>query len=389
MGKDSLLKPTSKKSAAEKKKTATVQKATGKKKASAPKKSPPKKKTSTPKKAIQTPKAKTVAKNSPAKTTKTAKPKVAAKKQKPPVKKKKMTTKELLLKKYDGSAPDELYRPKTSDRSPRDYTAPPIVTGDDETEVSRIRALLFKKFDLPAPEATGTDPVMEPEADAPPPESPPPAPMEKRSDPMATPIKLALIGFALLVAVVVKVSISNQANYYITPAKTGVEIWQGIFAPIGQERLIHLESAQAPETLQTVYSKKEVYPFVFNHYVKNAEELLGKPGMPDFEGIKASLSKAMPYAATDKHRRLITARLNNIDQMILLIKADVAASKETIADYEAALEYLKQAESLDIDKSKSALIKKKAAAVESSKTELEQIIEKEQKAAEEAAPPAK
>jgi len=150
-----------------------------------------------------------------------------------------------------------------------------------------------------------------------------------------------------------------------------------------------LEDAQAPESLQTVYSKKEVYPFVFDHYVKNADELLGKPGMPDFERIKAYLNKAVPYAATKKHRKLITARLNNIDQMILLIKADVAGSKETIEDYEAALEHLKQAAALDVDGSKSALIKEKVAAVESSKAGLEQKIEQEQKAVEEATPPAK
>ena len=382
MGKDSLLKSTSKKSAASGKKATTVKKAASTKKASASKKASATKKTSTPKKTAskttQTPKAKAVAKTGPSKTTKASKPKGTANKAKASTGKKKMTAKELLLKKFDGWTPDELYRPTTADRSPKDFTAPPLVSSDDEAEVSRIRKLLFKKFDL-----------SEPEADAPPPPVSSPTVMEKRSDPMANMIKFALIGFALLVALVVKVSVSNRANYYIEPAKTGVEIRQGIFAPIGQERLIKLEDAQAPESLQTVYSKKEVFPFVFDHYVKNAEELLEKPGMPDFEGIKAYLNKAVPYAVTEKHRKLVTARLNNIDQMILLIKADVAASKETIADHEAALEYLKQAEALDVDGSKSALIKEKVAAVESSKAGLEQKIEQEQKAVEEATPPAK
>jgi len=382
MGKDSLPKSTSKKSASAEKKTTSAKKAASTKKASAPKKASATKKTSAPKKTAskttQTPKAKAVAKKGSSKTPKAAKPKVTAKKAKAPARKKKLTTKELLFKKFDVWKPDELFRPAAAVRSSTGFTAPPLVSSDDEAEVSRIRKLLFKTFDL-----------SEPDADAPPPPISTPPLMEKRSDPMATMIKYALIGFALLVALVVKVSVSNRANYYIEPAKTGVEIRQGIFAPIGQERFLLLEDAQAPESLQTVYSKKAVYPFVFNHYVKNADKLLEKPGMPDFEGIKAYLNKAVPYAVTEKHHKLVTARLNNIDQMILLIKADVAASKETIADHEAALEYLKQAEALDVDESKSALIKEKVAAVESSKAGLEQKIEQEQKAVEEATPPAK
>lgn len=285
--------------------------------------------------------------------------------------------KELLFKKFDGWKPDELFRPASAVRSSTDFTAPPLVSSDDEAEVSRIRKLLFKTFDL-----------SESEADTPPPPISSPPVMEKRSDPMATMMKFALIGFALLVALVVKVSVSNRANYYIEPAKTGVEIRQGIFAPIGQERFILLEDAQAPESLQTIYRKNEAYTFVFNHYVKNADDLLEKPEMPDFEEIKAYLNKAVPYAVTEKHHKLVTARLNNIDQMILLIKADVAASKETIEGDEAALEYLQRAGALDVDGSKSALIKEKVAAVESSKAGLEQKIEQEQKAVEEATPPA-
>ena len=77
----------------------------------------------------------------------------------------------------------------------------------------------------------------------------------------------------------------------------------------------------------------------------------------------------------------------NIDQMIFLIKADVSATKETVADYEATLEYLKQAQALDVDGSKAALIKEKVAAAEAAKADLEKKLEQEQKAAEETTAP--
>jgi hypothetical protein len=111
--------------------------------------------------------------------------------------------------------------------------------------------------------------------------------------------------------------------------------------------------------------------------------------MPDFEQIKSDLNQAIPYAVTDKHHKLAIARLNNIDQMILLIKADVAASKETVADFDAALDYLSQATALDVDGSKAALIKEKVAAVESAKAVLEKEKAQAEKGTEEAAVPTK
>ncbi len=383
MGKENSEKSTLKKDAPAKKTP------TAKKKPATKKASDSLKMTS---KTTQTPKAKTVAKTGAKKTVKTAKSKASAPKAKSASRKKKVSVKALLLKKFDGQEPTALFRPETPPKSPEDYTAPPFVSGDDEAEVARIRKLLLKKFDLSEPETGAVMSNSEPGVDDVAPPSPPPVTppmMQKASDPMGTTIKFVLIGFALLVALVVKVSVTNRSNYYITPAKTGIDIWQGIFAPMGRERLISLENAAAPQTMQTVYSKQQIYPFIFNYYIKNADALLEKPGMPDFEGIKSYLNQAIPYAVTEKHSKLAIARLNNIDQMIFLIKADVAASKESIADYDAALDYLKQAQALDIDGSKSALINEKVAAVESAKAALEKEKAKEEEKAVEAAAPAK
>lgn len=361
MGNENSETTASKKSASEKRASTTRKEAAAKKTSTGSK---------TASKTTRTPKAKTVP-NAGGKTGP----------------KKKATGKALLLKKFDGPQPPELYRPKAA-AAPVKSDPPPFVTADTEAEAARIRKLLFKKFDLSESETPSTDPKAAPEAGKiPPPPGPPASP--KRTEPPGTPLTLALIGFALLVALMVKVSATNRSHYYVKPTGSGIEIWQGIFAPMGQERLIGLENADAPETVRRAYDKEQAYSLIFDHYMKRADALLEEPGTPDLEKIKSHLNQAMPYAVTEKHRTSATARLNNIDQLIYLIKADAAAGKETIADYETALEYLRQAQHLDVDGSKSALIAEKIAAVESAKSALQKEKEQEEKTAEPAAPPAK
>ena len=378
MAKESETKSTSKKKAVKKsttaKKTETKPKSAPKTKKVPAKKTPAKKTASTTKRSTKKTKA----------STSTPKQKAAA------PKKKKVSEKDLLSKKFDTWAPEKPYRQEESASRAKDFDAPPYVTGENEAEIERKRKLLFKTFDL---SETST---QEPETEAietastdshiPPPPPPPPV-MTKGSDPMATTVKLCIIGFALLIAIILKVSASNQSHYYLKPTKAGVEIWKGIFAPMGEDRLILLPGAVKPESSQAVYAKQEIYPFIFNYYVKKADELLEKPGMPDFEGIKINLNKALPYAATEKLRTVAKARRNNIDVMILLYKTEVAVSKETIPDYEAALEYLKEAQALDVDGSKTDLIKQKTESINASLSKLKEAEETPQQEVEKDTPP--
>jgi transcription initiation factor IIE alpha subunit len=55
----------------------------------------------------------------------------------------------------------------------------------------------------------------------------------------------------------------------------------------------------------------------------------------------------------------VHARINHIDRLILLYKADVAAIKGTRSGLEAALEYLEQAAELNPDEIETELIQKK------------------------------
>jgi hypothetical protein len=363
MAKDSEIKSTSKKKAVKK---STTAKKTAAKPKSAPKtKKVPAKKTETKKSASTTKRSTKKTKAS----TSTPKQKAAA------LKKKKVSMKDLLSKKFDAWAPEKPYRPEESASRAKDFDAPPYVTGKNEAEIERKRKLLFKTFDLgetliEEPE-TGAIEAASPDSQIP----PPPPVMPKGSDPMSTIIKLCMVGFVLLIAIILKVSAINQSHYYLKPTKAGVEIWQGIFAPLGEDRLILLPGAEKPEFIQAVYSKPEVYPLIFNYYVKKADELLEKPGMPDFEGIKINLDKALPYAATEKLRTVAKARRNNIDVMILFYKTEVAVSKETIPDYEAALEYLTEAQALDVDGSKTDLIKQKTKSINASLSKLKEAEE--------------
>jgi len=374
MGKDSLIKSTSKEKSV--KKSTTVKKTAAKPKSAPKTKKTPAKKTETKKTEAKKKKAASTTKRSTEKTkasTSTPKQKAAA------PKKKAVSKKDLLSKKFDTWTPHKLYRPEDNASRAKDFNPPPQVTGENKAEIERKRKLLFKTFNLsetsPKEPKTGAMEAASPVSQIPP---PPPA-MTKGSDPMATTMKLCIVGFVLLIAVILKVSALNQSHYYLKSTKAGVEIWQGIFAPLGEDRLILLPGAEKPKSVQAVYSKQEIYPFIFNYYVKKADDLLEKPGMPNFEGIKINLDKALPYAATEKLRTVAKARRNNIDVMILLYKTEVAVSKETIPDYEAALEYLKEAQALDVDGSKTESIKQKT---ESIKTSLSKLKAAEEKAAE-------
>ena len=176
----------------------------------------------------------------------------------------------------------------------------------------------------------------------------------------------------ILAVLVIYSSFSNSKNYYIKATDGAVEIWQGRFAPMSQELLVTLPGAQAPHSIKEVYIKEEVFPLVFNYYVNKADALLDVAGMPDFEGIEFYLNKAILFGITDDLRKKAYARLNSINMMTLLYKADVAASKETIKGFKTALKYLKKAAFLDLDDSQNTLVKQK---IESIRAEIAKIAE--------------
>ena len=114
-----------------------------------------------------------------------------------------------------------------------------------------------------------------------------------------------------------------------------------------------------PAEIKPIYTQQEVYPLIFNHYIEKSDALIHAPGVFDFTDIKIYLNRALTFATTEEHRKAVQIRLNRIDRVILYYKAEVTASKGSIASLEAAVDFLDQAAALEPDDIESELINKK------------------------------
>jgi hypothetical protein len=161
-----------------------------------------------------------------------------------------------------------------------------------------------------------------------------PAPKEqpaKDADPMDKTIKIFAGVLALLMLLLIGTSLCNSQKFYIKKAKNGIEIWQGRFSPKGEKQLISLAGIKAPETVQKVYSKNDVYPIIFSYFLNKADAFLAAPGVPDFEGMKYYINLAKPYAVTQELRDAAALRLNGMTQTLQSYKDNIAASKAPAA----------------------------------------------------------
>ena len=104
--------------------------------------------------------------------------------------------------------------------------------------------------------------------------------------------------------------------------------------------------------------------------------------MPDFVGIKDYLNKALQFAATVELRDLANSRLNFIDMMLLIYKADVAAGKKTPAGWDTALALLDEAVGLTADQSQSDMVAQKIDAVSKLKSAAAVRLERQAQEAE-------
>jgi hypothetical protein len=141
------------------------------------------------------------------------------------------------------------------------------------------------------------------------------------------------------------------------------------------ERLV--ASFSDPKILEAVpehetYTKKQAFGILSDYFIKRADELLNEVETPDLKTIKSYLTHASSYARSESEQEGIRMRLNSIDFLILLGKADLALNKGTVPEFEAARGYLAQAVPLaSTDFQKDVLMKRLAAveyALASSKT---------------------
>ena len=183
-------------------------------------------------------------------------------------------------------------------------------------------------------------------------------------------LKLCIGCVAFLMISLLGMSFMNAQQFYIKPVKAGIEICQGRFAPKGEKHLITLPENRLPATAKKVYNRYDVFPMIFNYYIKKADDLLNVTGIPNFENIKHYIELSQPYAATKELRNAAAFRLDSMEQLLLMYKADVAAQQGDASDIETALSLLEKAKAISIDNSRTELLDKK---IKSLSNLLEQI----------------
>jgi len=170
---------------------------------------------------------------------------------------------------------------------------------------------------------------------------------------------ISIIVIAILILITILTSHSNKDNYFIKYKDGAVEVWKGRFSPLGKEFFITMPGAQPPNPIKESYSREEVFPFIAKYYIDKADAVLDVPGLPDFEVMRTYLNKSLSFAITPDLEEAAHVRLNKIDRMVLLYKADIAVSKDSISELKTALEYLNRANSLGPDEMESGLIQQK------------------------------
>ena len=179
------------------------------------------------------------------------------------------------------------------------------------------------------------------------------------ADPVTRSVKIAAAAAALLVLILLAVSANNSSKYYLKPIASGLEIWKGDFSPKDRSIFMVLPGVHIDGPMQDVYSKKEVFPLIFNYYLDKADALPDISGLPDYEGIKRYLHQAEAYAVTNEMAKTVNERLNTIERMALLYKADVDISRNTEDSLESAIQTLKKADKLTANETQSAEITQK------------------------------
>lgn len=180
-----------------------------------------------------------------------------------------------------------------------------------------------------------------------------------------------IIIIAALLFITIISSHSNKNNYYVKYKDGAVEISKGRFSPLGKELFIVMPGAQPPSSGKKVYTREEIFPYITRYYIDKADQVLEEPGLPDFDIIRNYLNKSLSFAITSDLQNEAALRLNRIERMVLIYKADISASKESITELKTALEYLKRSSSLEPDSIESELIRQKIESVRKRITEIE------------------
>jgi transposase len=251
---------------------------------------------------------------------------------------------------------------ENKEKSPSEDSKLPPEESKKMKSDEKTKELLFRRFDdKPAPGTGGEAPKTVTEPPSAPAYTPPPG------EPMDKTLKYAMVGFGALIAILLLASLSNSNNFYFKQKEQMVQLWQGRFAPMGERFVASFSDAKIFDSIpvkKDVYSKKEAYRVLSAYFVQRADEILRTGETPDMKTVKSYLTKASRYAQSEPEKQAVRMRLNSIEFLILMSKADLALNKGTPAEFEAARKYLAQAIPLASTDLQKEVLMKRLAAVE-------------------------
>ncbi|MBR9982725.1 MAG: hypothetical protein KFF50_16960 [Desulfatitalea sp.] len=169
------------------------------------------------------------------------------------------------------------------------------------------------------------------------------------SDPVMRAMKIGIAVLGLIVLLLLWASFANSTRYYMDTQRESVAVWKGAFSPTGKRLVAVIPGAQIAEPATDVYSRKEVYPLIFNHHLERADTLLAAGGLPDFPAIHSQLDTAEGFALNKEMRTAVNSRRTNLQRTQLIHQAHVEISKDTLASLAVALQNLRQAQRLTTD----------------------------------------
>ncbi len=200
------------------------------------------------------------------------------------------------------------------------------------------------------------------------------------------PLKFGLVAFGAILLLLIMSSYTNTKKYYITEKDGTVTIQRGTFTPMGTTVLISMTDVPMPEPAQDVYGWQDAYRLMYQHYINAADKLLEAPGIPDAAALATQLGMAVKYAPDRELRDDARSRLVGMRVQVLVHKAQAAMQRRTIEGVQVALAFLEEAADLDLSEGEAALVDQRTAEAEKLMADLEAAqAEAERQAAEEAA----
>ena len=172
-------------------------------------------------------------------------------------------------------------------------------------------------------------------------------------------MKIGIIGFCAIIALLIFSSYSNTKNYYISEKDGAVEIHRGIFAPMGKTRVMILPGIQMPPEEKDVYGWQDAYRLMYQYYIEKADAILEVPGVPDTAALTRNLEEAIRYAPDREMRDAARDRLMGIHMQTLIQKAQAALNRGTIESAQEAIGFLKEAAQYDLSAAEAEMVQRK------------------------------